>query len=209
MVPGAILAAGRSTRMGRPKALLTCGPGPTRSFVEHIIASMRAGGVEDVLVVGRPDDVELVHALIASPAPARFIPNVNHERGQLTSIIAAVNAIDRPGVRGLMVMPVDMPLVRPETYAALLRAAAIHTASIVRAVCGGAHGHPVLFDRASFDALRRADLTAGAGAVLRASAARVVNLEVGDPGVLRDVDSVDDYVSIFGRMPDEPGAVQS
>jgi molybdenum cofactor cytidylyltransferase len=134
---------------------------------------------------------------------------VHHDRGQLTSIIAAVNAIDRPGVRGLIVMPVDMPLVRPETYAAMLRAGAIHPESIVRAVFRGDHGHPVLFDRTSFDALRRADLTTGAGAVLRASAARVVNLEVGDPGVLQDVDSVDDYVSIFGRIPDAPGAVQS
>jgi molybdenum cofactor cytidylyltransferase len=209
MLPGAILAAGRSTRMGRSKALLTCGPAPTRSFVEEIIASMRAGGVEDVLVIGRPDDTDLVDVLMSAQVPARFIPNVNHDRGQLTSIIAAVNAIDRPGVRGLMVMPVDMPLVRPQTYAAILGAAAVHPASIVRAVCGGAHGHPVLFDRGSFDALRHADLTTGASAVLRASAVRVVNLEVGDPGVLRDVDSVDDYVSIFGRMPDEPGSVRS
>ena len=201
MVPGAVLAAGRSSRMGRPKALLPCGLGET--FVARIVASMHAGGIQDVLVVGRPEDVELRAAVAGLERPVRFVDNPNHDRGQLTSIVAAVNAIDRPGVRGLLVIPVDMPLVRPETFAEVLRAAVDHPARIVRATCAGRHGHPVLFDRGSFDALRRADPSLGAKAVLHAEPRRVLDVAVPDGAVLTDIDSIEDYVEAFGRSPDD------
>jgi molybdenum cofactor cytidylyltransferase len=191
--------------MGRSKAFLPCGAGQD-TFLHRIVASLREGGVEDILVVGRPDDVELIDAVQLLAVPVRFVPNPNHERGQLTSIVAGVNAIDRPGVGGLLVMPVDMPLVRPETFAAVLHASAAHPSAIVRAVCGGRHGHPVIFDRGSFDPLRRAHPSVGAKAVLHACADRVLDIEVPDDGVLKDVDSLDDYVAVFGQAPAPPGS---
>jgi molybdenum cofactor cytidylyltransferase len=202
MVPGAVLAAGQSARMGRSKALLPSGGAGSETFLERIVAAMRDGGVDDILVVGRPDDAALFEAVLRSRMPARLIPNANHDRGQLTSIVAAVNAADHPGVRGLLVMPVDMPLVRAETFAAVLRAFAAHPASIVRATHGGRHGHPVIFDRGSFDSLRHADPQVGAKAVLRACVDRVLDIDVPDEGVLKDVDSVEDYVAHFGKLPD-------
>jgi len=205
MVPGAVLAAGRSARMGRPKALLPVGPDSAETFLSRIVASMRAGGLDDVLVVGRPDDVELREAVARLDPPVRYVGNVDHERGQLSSIVAAVDAVDRPGVRGLLVSPVDMPLVKPETFAAVLRAFAASPGTIVRASCGGGHGHPVIFDRGSFGDLRRADPDVGAKAVLRASPQRVIDVDVADTGVLADVDSPEDYVAIFGSGPDSAG----
>jgi molybdenum cofactor cytidylyltransferase len=193
--------------MGRAKALLPCGPPGADTFLHRIIASMRAAGIQDILVIGRPDDAELLEAVLRQAFPARFVANPHHDRGQLTSIVAAINAVDRPGVRGLAVMPVDMPLVRPETFGAVLRASEAHPGTIVRATCGGRHGHPVVFDRGSFDALRHADPSVGAKAVLQARADRVLNIEVADDGVLKDVDSVEDYTAIFGRAPDAPGSV--
>lgn len=191
--------------MGRSKALLSCGAASRETFLDRILASMRDGGVEDILVIGRPDDSELIEAVLRSAVAARFVANPNHDRGQLTSIVAAVNTVDHPGVRGLLVMPVDMPLVRPETFAAVLRASATHPATIVRATCRGRHGHPVIFDRGVFDALRHADPSVGAKAVLHDRADRVLNVEVPDEGVLKDVDNAEDYAVIFGRGPDPSG----
>jgi molybdenum cofactor cytidylyltransferase len=190
--------------MGRSKALLPFDASGA-TFLDRIAASMRDGGVEDILVIGRPDDVELARAVMQSRVAVRFVANPHHERGQLTSIVAAVNVVDHPGVRGLLVIPVDMPLVRPETFAAVLRASTAHAGAIVRATCGGRHGHPVIFDRGSFEALRHADPSVGAKAVLQASVDRVLNVEVEDEGVLRDVDNAEDYTKIFGRAPDSSG----
>jgi molybdenum cofactor cytidylyltransferase len=191
--------------MGHPKALLPFGPTDSTTFVARVIRSMHEGGIEDILVVGRPEDDDLVGAVLKEAVSARFVPNPHHHLGQLTSIVAAVNAVDHPGVRGLLVIPVDMPLVRPATYATLLAEAARHPSSIVRATSGGRHGHPVVFDRATFDALRRADPALGAKSVLQANLDRVLDVELADEGVLKDVDSVDDYVAVFGAWPDSLG----
>lgn len=201
MVPGAVIAAGLSTRMGRSKALLPFGRSHPVTFLQHIAESMHQAGIEDLLVVGRPDDEALIRSVESLPGRTRFVPNASHERGQLTSIVAAVNAVDRPGVRGLLVMPVDMPLVRVETMASLLDAFAASAGSIVRPAHRGRHGHPVIFDRSSFDALRHADPDVGAKSVLRTHAARVLNIDVEDEGVLIDVDSVEQYVQTFGAPP--------
>jgi molybdenum cofactor cytidylyltransferase len=75
--------------------------------------------------------------------------------------------------------------------AELLARAAASPAPILRATHEGRHGHPVVFRRAVFAALRAADPAAGAKPVVRALA--VEDVEVDDPGVLRDVDTPQDY----------------
>jgi CTP:molybdopterin cytidylyltransferase MocA len=199
MVPGAVLAAGQSSRMGRSKALLRTSAAHAETFLDRVIASMREGGIHDVLVIGRPEDAPLIDAVSRQPVATRFVPNERHALGQLSSMLAAVAAVDHPGVRGLLVMPVDMPLVRPATFEAVLREFAAHPSSIVRAAHGGRHGHPVIFDRASFDALRHADPSSGAKAVLRAHADRVRNVDVPDEGVLKDFDTAREYAEEFGK----------
>ena len=189
-------------RMGRPKPLLPFGRSYPVTFVQHIAESLRQAGLEDVLIVGRPDDEALAQTVERLPGRTRFVPNGNHAGGQLTSIVAAVNAVDLPGVRGLLLMPVDMPFVRVETITSVLAAFAASPGSIVRPQHAGRHGHPVIFDRASFDALRHADPGVGAKAVLHAHPARVVNVPVDDEGVLTDVDSLEHYVHAFGAAPE-------
>jgi molybdenum cofactor cytidylyltransferase len=112
-----------------------------------------------------------------------------------------LNAADRPGVHGIMIAPVDVPLIRSETVAALLATFDATRAPIVRAVYGEAHGHPVIFARATFDELRRADPARGAKVVLRAHDVGIVNVAVDDPAVLTDFDAPEDYERVFGRLP--------
>jgi molybdenum cofactor cytidylyltransferase len=62
---------------------------------------------------------------------------------------------------------------------------------------GDRHGHPVLFDRATFDELRRAPLSEGAKAVVHAHAGQVVNVPVDDAGSLVDIDTPADYQRVM------------
>jgi molybdenum cofactor cytidylyltransferase len=96
-------------------------------------------------------------------------------------------------------MPVDVPLVSAAAIGQLRRAVEVDGVHIARAAYDGRHGHPVLFTRAVFEELRRADPSAGARAVVRANPARVRDVEVGEPGVTMDIDTPEDYLRVFGR----------
>jgi molybdenum cofactor cytidylyltransferase len=66
-------------------------------------------------------------------------------------------------------------------------------APIVRPAFGARRGHPVIFDRAVFDELRRAPVELGARAVVSAHYEEIVNVPVEDPGCVVDIDTPDDY----------------
>ena len=196
MIPGIILAAGASTRMGRSKPLLTLPNGST--FVEALTTTLVDGGVADVLIVGRPGDQPLRDAVERLPR-ARFAENARADEGQLSSVIAGLNAADRPGVTGVLVTPVDLPLIAAHTVRILLASFSAAHVPIARTSHGGRHGHPVIFGRRVFDELRHADPTVGAKSVLRAHQASVLDVEVDDAGVLRDIDTPEDYARLTER----------
>jgi molybdenum cofactor cytidylyltransferase len=190
MVAGIILAAGRSTRMGTAKALLLTPDGVT--FVARLIRTLVRGGIDAPLVVGRSDDVRL-QAEVDS-AGARLVSNPDaDEGGQLSSLLAGLRKVDRPGVRGVMVIPVDAPMVMADTIARLIAVFTETSGPIIRARYRGRNGHPVIFSRSLFEELRHASPDAGAKAVVRAHQDDIINVDVDDPGVVGDIDTPEDY----------------
>src|SRR5688500_18191531 len=110
MVAAVVLAAGRSTRMGRSKALLIAPDG--RTFVARLAETLCEGGVDAPVVVGRADDDPLRAEVEEIGCGVRFVVNADaDEGGQLSSLLAGLREADRPGVRALMAVPVDAPLV--------------------------------------------------------------------------------------------------
>ena len=65
----------------------------------------------------------------------------------------------------------------------------------------------MIFKRQLFDALRRADPAAGAKAVVRA--VQVEDVETGDPGVVEDVDTPEEYARLFGLRAVADGGLLS
>jgi molybdenum cofactor cytidylyltransferase len=193
MTPAIVLAAGASTRMGRPKALLEAGE---RTFIRTILNALRDGGIPEAVVVVRPGQPLVIQEVEASGF-GRAVVNPRADEGQLSSLLAGLEAVDRPGVAAVLVTLVDVPIIRAATIRVLLARAAASESPILRAVHGGVHGHPVIFKRRLFDALRTADPAVGAKAVVRA--AGVEDVEVDDAGVVEDVDTPADYARLFGK----------
>ncbi len=184
--------------MGQSKALLTCPDG--RTFVRALADALRQGGIDRPLIVGRADDDGLRAEVEAIGHGAQLVINDDADRGgQLSSLVAGLQQADRPGIRALLVVPVDAPLVTADTVATLIAAFSATAAPIVRARFEGRNGHPVLFSRAMFDQLRAADPRVGAKAVLRAHARAIVNVDVDDPAVVGDVDTPEDYRRLLDR----------
>jgi molybdenum cofactor cytidylyltransferase len=183
--------------MGTSKALLIAPDG--RTFVARLAETLCEGGVDTPVVVGRADDDLLRAEVETIGCGVGFVVNGDaDEGGQLSSLLAGLREVDRPGVRALMVVPVDAPMVTSDTVAALIATFRATGAPIVRARHRGWNGHPVIFSRAMFDELRRADPEAGARAVVRAHQGALINVDVDDPGVLGDIDTPEDYRRLFG-----------
>lgn len=187
--------------MGRPKALLAVGPSG-ESFLGRITRVLREGGVEEVIVVLGHDAPAVRAALPFAPGQVRVIENEDPDQGQLSSLLAGLRTADRPGVRGVLVTLVDVPLLSADTVRAVLDAyRSAGGAPIVRPTKQGRHGHPVVFDRALFGELRRADPAAGAKSVIRAHEAEVLEVEVSDEGAFIDIDTPSDYERFVGTSP--------
>jgi len=175
-----VLAAGAGRRLGGvAKALLDTG-GAT--FLARIVATaIEAGAARAIVVVGAPF-AEAV-AAEATRLGARVVVNPDPARGMASSVAAGFAALDA-GNHALL-WPVDHPWVRASTVAALLATPAEITVPRHR----GRGGHPAAVARTVWPALAacgsRSD---GARAILRDPQWRRVDLEVDDPGVLRDVD---------------------
>src|SRR5215472_5242470 len=134
MVPAIILAAGASVRMGRPKALLQV---QGRTFVRRILDTLHSGGIFNVVVVLRPQQPAAAAEVVA--AGAGVVENPHADAGQLSSLVAGLDALDVPGVESVLVTLVDVPLIQASTVRLLVERAASSTAPIVRAAFRGRH----------------------------------------------------------------------
>jgi nicotine blue oxidoreductase len=196
VIPAIVLAAGLSTRMGgRSKALLEIGEGET--FLTRIVRSFHDAGVSDVaVVVGHEADAVRASLLDRDLRGIRLVVNPAYESGQLSSLLAGLNAIDGSDVRAMLMTLVDVPAASPATIRRVIDRYLETGAPVVRPVRGAEHGHPVLIDSRLFDQLRRADPAEGAKPIVRAHASEVGNVAVDDEGAFFDVDTPADYARL-------------
>ena len=199
MISGIVLAAGASTRMGQAKASLPLGQ-MGETVLSRVVGTLVKGGVPEIVVVAGAHIDAVRAAMPRQETRARVIENMGWQRGQLSSLVTGLDAIDTPLIEAALVMLVDVPLVHASTVAAVIEAWRRTRAPIVRPAKGERHGHPVIFDRSVFADLRSADLNTGAKAVFALHRDRIVNVEVNDSGAFEDIDTPEDYERIVGNL---------
>lgn len=185
-IGGAVLAAGDSERMGRPKALL---PYEDTTFLGNAIGALQSAGVERIVVItGRHH-----HQIESSgeAAEARLIQNPDPSRGQLSSLKCALESLDET-IEAAIMWLVDHPGVRSDTVKCLVQQAG-KGADLVRPVYNGRNGHPLLIMRRVFESILALPLERGLKPMFVRE--EVVSMAVGvdDPAVLRDIDRPEDY----------------
>ena len=196
MIPGIVLAGGKSSRMGRPKALLPIGSSG-ETFFDRVTRTLLDAGVEEVIVVVGAD-ADAIRAGARARSRVRIVDNPDYEQGQLTSLLAGLRAIDAVRSTAAMVTLIDVPLVSAASVRALIAVRRERGAPVVRPVSNGRHGHPVIFGCELFGELQRADPAQGAKPVVRAHAADMIEVPLDDEGAFTDIDTREDYERFIG-----------
>jgi molybdenum cofactor cytidylyltransferase len=151
---------------------------------ERFVASGGRGSKLRALLAGRAVIEHTLAAVRASGLPYH-VEDAGHP-GMGDSIAAAVRATADAG--GWLVLPADLPLVRPASLQAV--AAALQRASVVLPLYQGARGHPVGFGAEHGAALQALSGAEGAAAIVRS--AQPLKLELEDEGIVTDIDTVDE-----------------
>lgn len=142
------------------------------------------------VVLGAGD--EEIRAALQLPEEI-VILNPEWRRGQLSSIQAAVRALsDDPlaedSIDGVLLCPVDHPLISGELVASLVEAFYYLGQPIVVPTFNGRRGHPVIFARSLFAELLAAPDDQGARAVVWEHAADVAEVPTEEEGVVLNLD---------------------
>ena len=181
-VLGLVLAAGGSTRMGRPKQLAELGGRP---LLAHVLAAA--------------DDAPLDRVVVAlGGAAAEVLDRVDLHRAEplvvegwaagMGHVLAAALAQAGDGWGAVVVLLGDQPLVPGRAVARVVEAWLAGAGPVVTASYRGRPGHPKLFDRRLRPDLLRLTGDAGARDLLAAHPGWVHRVEVGDLGSDADVD---------------------
>jgi len=176
-----LISGGESRRMGSPKALL---PYHGKTFIEHLIQVTRHPRVGTLRVVLGAQANEIGKTLGEHAANA--IVNADWQKGQLSSIQAAIRSLP-PGSSGLILCPVDHPIISATLIGELIEAFDASGKSIALPIYRRKRGHPVIFRSTLFDELLVASPDIGARQVVWAHAGDIAEVPTEEEGVLLNI----------------------
>jgi molybdenum cofactor cytidylyltransferase len=194
-VAGLVLAAGGSSRLGRPKQTL---PYRDSTLLGHVLDGARACGFDQLLVAlgGAADEVRAKVDLTGTTVAE----NPAYGDGCSSSIAAALPALD-PGTDVLVLMLGDQPGVGPTAVRTLLARHGDAPIAVSRYENG--RGHPFAFRSELFGELAELHGDKAVWKLLERRAGDVVEVRV--PGLVPpDVDTWEDYEALTGTRAPEP-----
>ena len=186
MLAAVILSAGASRRMGRPKALIPYREG---TFLEHLIQATRHPriGVTRVVLGAGADEIRRITKL-----DDRFVVlNPDWEQGQLSSICAGIRSLASVKTDGIILCPVDHPLVTARLVGDLISEFYSNNKSIVLPTYNARRGHPVIFSSALYTELLDAPADKGARAVVWTHSSDILEVPTPEEGIVLNINNPD------------------
>lgn len=188
-VCGVILAAGMARRMGQIKQIL---PLEGKPLVQHVINAARASELQSIILVLGHGHELILPAL--ETTGLTVVINHHYALGQSTSLKAGLEqSLDADGVMFLLG---DQPYVSSRLINDLIACFCINAPQGVIPVYQGQPGNPVILGQKLMqEALElRGDM--GARLLLQRYAHEICRVEVENPRVFLDVDTMTDYLAL-------------
>lgn len=196
-IAAVILAAGGSSRLGRPKQLLASGG---RSLLRRVAEAAADSGCSPIVAVVGANAERMREEL--TRLPVSVVENAAWERGIGSSIKTGVSAVAAdPDVDAVLLLLCDQPRVSCAVLRSLISSFARPEALVAASAYAGALGPPALFSRALFAELLSLDDGEGAKRVIHRHTANAVAVPFPDGAF--DIDTPDDAARL--QWEDERG----
>ena len=179
-IAAVVPAAGRSSRFGGMKLLADVAGEP---LVNHTLSSLLESGIDPVVVVVSQEALLDAVPLIGH-ANIRTVVNRDPSRGMFSSIQCGLSVAK---AEAIVVLPADMPFVRPQTVSLVVRTC-LETGRVVVPVFNGRRGHPIGIPGGLRDGLLMMPPDRSLKDALAALGEELLLVDVDDEGVVRDVD---------------------
>ena len=195
---GLVPAAGLSRRMGQSKQLLPFGD---RTVLQSVVKALLAAHLTDVVVV-LGHHAEVVRASLAD-YPVRCCVNEAYREGMFSSLLCGLRHLP-DGADAALIALGDQPHIETRVAKEVIAAYCAGDSGIVIPTWSGKRGHPALVDlkryRAAIFALSGNE---GLKPVMRGYPEDTLEVPVDDEGILRDLDTPEDYRAELERRRDE------
>jgi molybdenum cofactor cytidylyltransferase len=186
VISGIILAAGTSSRFGRPKQLLKL---DGKILVQHVVDAAAKSCIDEIVIV-LGHDAKAVEAALDLPERTRVVYNEEYAAGQSTSLRAGIAGCSSDSEAAAILLG-DQPGMSAALIDAIVGEWRATKRPVVRAMFGDAPGHPVLIAREQWNLVDRATGDSGLRLVLTAfDGVFDVQLGAHPPA---DVDTQEDY----------------
>ena len=202
MIAGIVLAAGQSSRLGRPKQLLSVHGEP---LIRHTLRGVLRSSLDQVILVTGHGAEEVCAAVAGLPAECIFNPDA--AAGQSTSVRAGLAALS-PDVESAVFILGDQPGVDPKVIDALIDAWRESRSAVVAPRYEDRIGNPVLFDRRVFPELALLEGDTGARPIVRAyQDAGELHLVPVNGAAPPDIDTEADFAALMAELSNRPAPV--
>lgn len=182
-----ILAAGKSTRMKQQKLLM---PFNRKTIVETVISRIIPVLKSNIMVVLGSNRVEIENKIKDYQVESCY--NQNYEQGMLSSVVCGFNSLP-DNVEAAMVFLGDQPQISTEVIRAVINAWKQSEKGIIIPTFNGKRGHPVLIEIKYKAEINRLDPDKGLRQLMQNFSDDIVEAEVAESEILRDIDTPADY----------------
>jgi molybdenum cofactor cytidylyltransferase len=193
-VSGVILAAGGSSRLGRPKQLLAY---KGRPLLDHVVQNALSSNLGEIIVVLGAERGRV--RVLMDLSKVHVVENEQFAKGQSTSVVVALDNVDQ-GAAGVLILLGDQPGVSADVINAVVAAFDGDPQTIVMPSWRGTPANPVLFGRAYFSELRQLTGDEGARDLVKQASDHVCLVPIDQP-VPQDVDTEADYQHLIESAP--------
>jgi molybdenum cofactor cytidylyltransferase len=180
-----ILAAGKGSRIGKPKLMLEIN---NKSFINVILERIKSAGIDDVICIVSGETYEWAKKNIT----CNIVINPEPEKGMISSVYYGAMKLEI--CDGVIIIPVDHPYVEVDTYKFLIEEFNNNNDSIIKPRYEGKSGHPVLVPYETAKSVNKEDFSNGLKEVIKKSGRKQIYIDVNDKGILKNINTKEDLI---------------